>query len=118
MFFGNYETRYYHRGQYRMAELLRNELARPAQAARAFETFVREYPFSKSWDDALFQLTELYIEAGRMDDARKAAARLAKERPESRYAARVQRLVETGRDPGPPPPWTDPTRPYDYGGAE
>lgn len=114
MFFGNYETLYYHRGQYRIARLLRDDLGDLPAATEAFEVFVREYPFSKWYDDALFQLAQLYLGAGRADDARAVAERLAKERPESRWVNRTRELVRLGVDPGPPPTWTDPTVPWSY----
>lgn len=113
-FFGNYETRYYHRGQYRLARLLRDALGDNPGAIAAFETFVRTYRFSSFWDDALYQLAELYLGAGRTADAQAAADELTRERPESRWASRVQVLVRTGHDPGPPPPWSDPTVPWSY----
>lgn len=111
MFFGNYETRYYHRGQYRIAQLQRDALEDRDAAIAAFEVFVAEYKFSGFWDDALYQLAELYLQAGRREDAAAVADRLTRERPESRWAGRVQTLVQTGSDPGPPPPWSDPTVP-------
>ena len=116
LFFGNYETKYFHRTQYRIANLLRNELEDDLGAIAAFEVFVREYPFSKSYDDALFQLVELYLRTGQKPQAEATSARLTRERPESRFAARARVLAATGRDPGPPPTWTDPTVPYEYPG--
>lgn len=117
LFFGNYETLYYHRSQYRIALLLRDTLGDLPGAISAFEVFVREYPFSKMYDDALFQLAELYVRAGRGADAAALAERLARERPESRWVQRAKELARTGVDPGPAPPWTDPTVPWTYGGG-
>jgi len=107
--FGNYETTYYHRSQYRIAELLLGPLQQRSAGIAALRTFVEEFSYSRKYDDALYLLAVYLFEDGQQNEARRVLDRLVKERPESRYVRRVEALKKTGKDPGPSQPWSSRT---------
>jgi tetratricopeptide (TPR) repeat protein len=93
------ETAYYHRSQWRIAQVLHYDLGQLALAELALEHFVREYSFSSRFDDALYELAVVRLGRGSLRGAEEALERLALERPESRFNRHASLLLETGMDP-------------------
>jgi tetratricopeptide (TPR) repeat protein len=93
------ETAYYHRSQWRVAQVLQHDLREFELAELALKYFVREFAFSRRFDDALYELAVVRVGMGRSEAALDALSRLAVERPESRFNRYAARLMETGVDP-------------------
>jgi tetratricopeptide (TPR) repeat protein len=106
--FGNYETRFYHRVHRLIVAILRDDLRDLPGAERALTEFVQEFAFSRQYDDALFELGTLRLSLEQPVAAREAFERLVRERPESRFARRAQRILDGGADPGEDAPWQRP----------
>ena len=98
-FFGNSETTYYHRSQWRIAQILLGPMDRKEDGLDALRTFVAEFYFSRNYDDALYLIAVILLDQGEEGEARDILTRLVRERPESRYVRRIEALLATGHDP-------------------
>lgn len=84
---GSYFSVWLDDAQLALARLLRDRLADPAGAARAFARLPRDYPRSILVDDALAELAALEETRGQPAAACRAAAELLRRDPASRHAA-------------------------------
>lgn len=105
---GNYETQFYHRCSWRIAQLYAEFLNNPAAAIHELEYFVREFQYSKRFDDALFMLAVLQRKIGHINDSNHTLNKLLTARPNSRLVERARLVLQTGSDTAPPPPWSFP----------
>lgn len=107
--FGNYETRYYPRSLWAIIRMQVDDLGDRDAGVALLAEFVAEYPFSRLWDDALFEYASLLLQMGRPDAAHAVLGQLVAERPESGYVSRARALLAGQPDPGAARAWERPT---------
>lgn len=105
---GNYETQFYHRCSWRIAQIYAEFLNQPESAMTELEYFVREFKYSKQYDDALFMLAILQRRSGQLNNSNASLNKLVSDRPNSRLVPRAKSVLLTGHDTGPTPPWSFP----------
>ena len=65
-----------------------------AAALNRFDTVVRDYPVTRSVQEALYRLTETYLILGLDEEAQKSAAVLGYNYPESRWYKKAYALMK------------------------
>lgn len=88
-FIGQDEHVYFWEGQLRIARLLRVQLKRPADAARAYLDYAAMFPKTIKKDDVRFFALCAELAAGHPDAARALSDLLVREHPESKYLRRL-----------------------------
>jgi tetratricopeptide (TPR) repeat protein len=89
---GSYERPLFDDAQLAIAIIYRDALRDRAAARREFHKLYEAHPASLLRDDALWEEAKLWREDGKTEEACDAAARLARELPDSRYARCVQHI--------------------------
>ena len=100
---GSYVRASYPQGLWLMAEVLRDDLANPAEAEKAFLRLAAQYPDSLLADDALWQAGALALSRDDEKAACQRAQQLKARRPTSRYASCLSYLCPN-EEPAPAQP--------------
>jgi TolA-binding protein len=92
---GSYTLPSMPRAQLRIARIYRDALEDVDAAAAAYRRLVKRFPRSTLRDDALVEMAEMWLEAGRRDDACKVFHRVVEEFEVGRARRRAVRHLET-----------------------
>jgi tetratricopeptide (TPR) repeat protein len=96
---GSYERPRYPEGQWKIAEIYRDELHDHAAARREFHRLFTDHPYAKQRDDALWEEAKLAVADGDAGDACDIVAKIASDLPDSRYVRCGRELCKTAEVP-------------------